>query len=251
MLDLDVPGAVREYEGLVADRGNDPERWIAMSRLAELQRVGVPVAVKQPWADAPAAVREVLEKLTPLPMLDLLRQARTDSDAERDPDAPRFQDLRPATPRMIEYVRNLSLLTDRDRNRQRFTSRSTRAEPSRPAGIGPTRADRQNARDILLRALEGRAEVAKDLREIHFSEWKPPVEVKGDPTQMLARARTNLEAWMAEPSRDPQQQTLLGRLRGEIEQRATDPAAALAWLGQLPLYAERLLAEPAKTEPPK
>lgn len=236
VLDLDTAGAVSDYEAIAADRGGRIERWIAVARLAELQRLGLPVANPGAAAEAPAAVRAALALVTPLPVADLLRQAQANPA-----DPARLPDLRPATLATMAWVRNQSGPSQSERQRQRAATGRPRPPQNRNDA---ERIERLHASDVVLRELEGKTEQAAGLRELYFPEWKPPAVADAAP-EALARAKAAIDAWLKEPDLGQQQQSLLGRLRAELDQRgAADAAAALAWLGRLPVYAERLLAAP-------
>ncbi len=236
VLDLDTAGAVGDYEAIAADRSGRIERWIAVARLAELQRLGLPVANPGAGAEAPAAVRAALALVTPLPIAELLRQAQTNPA-----DPTRVPDLRPATLATLTWVRNQSGPSQSERQRQRAASGRPRLPQNRNDA---ERIDRVHASDVVLRELEGKTEQAAGLRELYFPDWKPPA-VADDAPAALARAKVAVDAWLQEADLGQQQQALLGRLRAELDQRtAADPAAALAWLVRLPVYADRLLAAP-------
>jgi len=236
VLDLDTAGAVGDYEAIAADRSGRIERWIAVARLAELQRLGLPVANPGAAAEAPAAVRAALALVTPLPIAELLRQAQANPA-----DPTRVPDLRPATLATLSWVRNQSGPSQSERQRQRAASGRPRPPQNRNDA---ERIDRVHASDVVLRELEGKTEQAAGLRELYFPDWKPPA-VADDAPAALARAKVAVDAWLQEADLGQQQQALLGRLRAELDQRtAADPAAALAWLVRLPVYADRLLAAP-------
>jgi hypothetical protein len=236
VLDLDTAGAVGDYEAIAADRSGRIERWIAVARLAELQRLGLPVANPGAAAEAPAAVRAALALVTPLPIAELLRQAQTNPA-----DPTRVPDLRPATLATLTWVRNQSGPSQSERQRQRAASGRPRAPQNRNDA---ERIDRVHASDVVLRELEGKTEQAAGLRELYFPDWKPPAVADAAPAA-LARAKVAIDAWLQEADLGQQQQALLGRLRAELDQRTVaDPAAALTWLVRLPVYADRLLAAP-------
>lgn len=236
VLDLDTAGAVGDYEAIAADRSGRIERWIAVARLAELQRLGLPVANPGAAAEAPAAVRAALALVTPLPIAELLRQAQTNPA-----DPTRVPDLRPATLATLTWVRNQSGPSQSERQRQRAASGRPRPPQNRNDA---ERIDRVHASDVVLRELEGKTEQAAGLRELYFPDWKPPAVGEAAP-DALARAKVAIDAWLQEADLGQQQQALLGRLRAELDQRTVaDPAAALTWLVRLPVYADRLLAAP-------
>jgi hypothetical protein len=236
VLDLDTAGAVGDYEAIAADRSGRIERWIAVARLAELQRLGLPVANPGAAAEAPAAVRAALALVTPLPIAELLRQAQANPA-----DPTRVPDLRPATLATLSWVRNQSGPSQSERQRQRAASGRPRPPQNRNDA---ERIDRVHASDVVLRELEGKTEQAAGLRELYFPDWKPPAVADAAPAA-LARAKVAIDAWLQEADLGQQQQALLGRLRAELDQRTVaDPAAALTWLVRLPVYADRLLAAP-------
>ncbi|MFN6146985.1 MAG: hypothetical protein ACK5AL_11550 [Planctomycetota bacterium] len=237
MLDLDTAGAVGDYEAIAADRSGRIERWIAVARLAELQRLGLPVAHPGAGAEAPAAVRAALGLVTPLPVAELLRQAQT-----QPADPARLPELRPATLATVTWVRNQSGPSQSERQRQRAATGRQRPPQNRNDA---ERIGRAHASDVVLRELEGKTEQAASLRELYFPEWKPPT-VAAPAADAVASAKAAIDAWLQEKYLGQQQQALLGRLRTEFDQRAAaDAAAALAWLGRLPVFADRLLAAPS------
>ncbi len=232
MLDLDTAGAAAEYEAVAADRSGRTERWIAVARLAELQRQGVAVANPGPVAEAPAAVRAALALLAPLPLAELLK--------EPGADATRVPELRPATNATLNWVRSQAGPNTSERQRQRAAS----SRPRTPADRNDAeRMARLHAFDVAQRELQGKTEQAAGLRAVYFPDWKPPV-ADGEPTAALARAKERLDAWQKEQGQNDGQLALLGRLRGELDARGADAAAAVAWLGRMPVYADRLLAPP-------
>ncbi len=246
VLDLDVNGAVAEYQAIANGRQSRHVRWLAVTRLAELQRVGVDVGPMPSTRDAPAEIKQALAALTPLPVGELLRHARASASgqsADAEPPAP--FDLRPATPLAQAWVRDKIPPTWTERQRLRIQARmqsSVRPEPPR--------ADRERdygrdyANDIVRRELEGKAELAASQRALYFPGWKPTA-VQGDPAAPLARVRSHLDAWLKDSGLSRGQQTLLQRLRDEVNARAaTDANAALQFVARLPWYGERLLAEP-------
>lgn len=236
VLDLDAPGAIAAYESIAADRSGRIERWVAVARLAEWQRLGAKVERPGPVAEAPPAVRAALALLTPLPLAELL-QSTPPGQAE----AARILDLRPATLATVTWVRNQSGPSQSERQRQRAASGRPRTPPNRNDA---ERIARQHATDIVLRELEGKTEQAAGLRGIYFPDWKPPTPA--DAAAAAARAKAHLDDWLQEADLSPPQQSLLGRLRAEFDQRAAaDAAGAVAWLQRMPVFADRLLAAPA------
>lgn len=234
-LDLDGKAAIAEYEAIAADRSGRLERWIAVARLAELQRQGATVGSPGPVAEAPAPVRAALALVTPLPVAELLRQPPT-----AGVDAARLPDLRPATAATLNWVRSQSGPNTSERQRQRAAS----SRPRTPADRNDAeRMARLHAFDVAQRELEGKTEQAAGLRAIYFPEWKAPTPA-GAPAEALARAKSALDAWLQEAGQSDGQLALLGRMRGELDARGGDPAQALTWLARMPVYGDRLLAAP-------
>lgn len=237
VMDLDVLGAASDYATVHRHaRANEPERWIAVARLAELQRMGLPVGPPAGLAEAPAPVRAAINTMPPLPADELLPPLSFDpAELMRSLGAGRMPPLRPASAAVLEWVRSQlgGGLDGRMRQQIPFGARS-RPERDR------ARAERWYAADVLLRELEGREQQAASLRRFYFSDWKPPV-VEEDQAAVLARVQGNFDGWLAEKDLSQQQQTLLQRLREALQQRAADePAAAVQFLLRMPLYAERL-----------
>lgn len=251
VMDLDVLGASRDYATVhQRARANEPERWIAVARLAELQRMGLPVGPPAGLAEAPAPVRAAITSMPPLPADELLPPLSFDpADLMHSLGAGRIPPLRPASATVLDWVRSQlgGSLDGRMRQQLPFGSR-TRPDRDR------ARAERWYAADVLLRELEGRQQQAASLRRFYFSEWKPP-PVEADPIAVLARVQTNFDAWLGEKDLTQQQQALLQQLREALRVRgAEDPAAAVQFLLRMPLYAERLAGplrpvESAATQP--
>jgi len=237
-LDLDGKAAIGDYEAIAADRSGRIERWVAVARLAELQRQGAAIGNPGPVAEAPAPVRAALALLTPLPLAELLRQPQASG-----PEAARLPDLRPATAATLNWVRSQSGPNTNERQRQRAAS----SRPRTPADRNDAeRMGRMHAFDVAQREFEGKTEQAASLRAIYFPEWKPPATA-GEPAVVLASAQTALDAWLKEAGLSEAQLALLGRLRSELDARGSDPAQAIAWLARMPVYGDRLLAAPSPT----
>jgi hypothetical protein len=239
VLDLDIDAAVTAYADVATTyRAEQPERWVALTRLAELRRAGIPSATQAPLpTDAPAPVRQALQTLTtPLPIDDMLRGV-TSEPGPVSPDIGVLpnRSLWPATPLVQEWARSQLGPSVDDRLRQRLASlRSRRTETSRSS-------ERWYAADILRVELQGRAAQAQALRSLYFAEWRPPA-VLTDAGAQLRGAFEQLDAWLAEPDVSSQQASLLRSLRAAIEQRAAEsPTAALEFLTRMPIYADRLL----------
>lgn len=245
VMDLDVLGAANDYAAVQRRaRANEPERWIAVARLAELQRMGLPVGPPAGLAEAPAPVRAAITSMPPLPADELLPPLSFDpAELMRSLGAGRMPPLRPASAAVLDWVRSQLGSGIDGRIRQQIPF-GTRTRPERDRA----RAERWYAADVLLRELEGREHQAAGLRRFYFSDWKPPA-VEADPAVVLARVQANFDGWLAEKDLSQQQQTLLQRLREALQQRATDePRAAVQFLLRMPLYAERLVGPIRPTE---
>jgi hypothetical protein len=243
VMDLDVVGAVRDYEAIAANpRPSNPERWVAVARLAELQRLGIVGAAPVATAEAPSALRSVLLGLhPPLPVEELQRRvSRPPAEVVQlvGTDAGRLPPLRPATPSAQAWLRDQIGPSVDDRLRQLVPPNRTRTDPAR--------AERWQAADILNVELQGRQDQAAKLRQLYFGNWKPPV-VGTDHAATLQRVASSLEAWLKElkekdNDNTQQQQMLLRGLREAVEQRAAiDQATAVAFVLRMPYYADRLL----------
>lgn len=242
VLDLDSTGAAADYTAIAAER-NHRERWIAVTRLAELQRIGVATTVP-PTNDAPQAIKDALQLLTPLPWAEIVRQAGVGSQPPT-PDGMTTAplSLHPATHEALRWLRSKSGPSLNDRQRQRASATRSRADAARN---DTARVDRINATDIVRRELEGKFEQAKEMRDFFFRNWRPPTTTE-EPKVLMARVRSNLDAWLKEVQTIPFQTEVLTRLRDELEARAAaDPQSALRLVERLPIYAERLLAESGK-----
>lgn len=233
VLDLDVGTAVAKYRAVVEQvPANQPERWLAVGRLAELRRMGIESATAGDFRRAPEEVRTAARSLD-VP-LDVAHLAAPEALAP----AARVPPVHPATQLIQQWVRGQLGPSPEDRlrlRREAFRLRS--ADDSRSY-------ERWQAADILSVELRGRLEQARALRELYFEEWRAP-QPAGTPDQLVARVRSNLQAWLDAEDTTPSQRGLLRRLQEAIEQRAADPAAVLEFVARLPLYADRLLAEPA------
>jgi hypothetical protein len=245
MLDLDVKGAVAEYRAIANDRQSRHVRWIAVARLGELKRIGVDVGPMPPTHDAPKEIKDVLALLTPLPVDELLRQARGAAapDASAGPEPALSYELRPATPAAADYIGSQLGPSRNERQQQRANaiSRSRQSPPREPSRSDRERTD---AYDVVVTELDGKEAQATNLRELFFPDWKPP-PIKGEPAEVLARVRAHLDTWLEEANISRTRRELLTRLRAEVLARGeTDPNAALQFVARLPWYGERLLAEP-------
>ncbi len=248
VLDLDVRAAVSEYEAIAHDaRPANLERWIAVARLTELQRVGVTGTRPIPLAEAPEPIRTAAAEMQPLPTDTLLQQVRQDPATVLQQMAASGDNfnLRPLTEIAQRWLRNHQWLSTSERQRQRFQALNNRPRQGQPETL---RNRWPMAASVLRAELQGQPARAAELRWFDFQDWKAPALV-GEPAALLQRARTNLDAWLAETPMVEQQQTLLKGLRDQLERMASEPTASLDLLLRLPLVAERLLAEPKPTEP--
>jgi hypothetical protein len=242
LMDLDVQGAVRDYEAIAKDtRPTHLERWVAAARLAELERTGIAVGYRAPVADAPPALRAAFASLEiGLAHAELLRRATGDPAqvlVAIGAEAGRLPNLRTITPVAQVWLRDQVGPSVDDRWRQRLQVRNL-TNRARPDANRPS--ERWYAADILSVELQGRQEQAANLRTLYFTDWRPPT-LPGDAAEGLATVRKNLESWLQEPDTSPQQQALLRQLREAIDQRAAaDPASALTFVSRMPIYAERL-----------
>lgn len=250
VLDLDVPAARRGYEEVAANAtpGN-LERWIAVARLVELQRLQAITTLPPQLAEAPPPVRAAVQALpapTPVePLLQRARRAPTEGLQVLTAEGQKMPALRPLVPAAEDWMMGQIGPSLRDRMRQRaqtFANRTRSADARRFT-------ERLYALDLVRAEVQGRTAQAVALRTLYFADWHAP-NTAGDPTVHLARVRTNLEAWLADKDLGNQQATVLRELRDAIEKAAaTDPAAALALVARLPLYAERLLDAAGASRP--
>lgn len=248
VLDLDVASAAAAYERVAATTGpGNLERWVAAARLGELHRLqaakDTPVTTNEP----PAPLRATFQALqTPLPTDEMLERVRREPSAVLQllaTESGRLPPLRPAVPAAEEWVMGQIGPSLRDRMRQRM---ETLANRSRSTDVRRF-TERLYSLDIVRAELQGRPAQANALRALYFADWRPP-ETPGEPAAHLQRVSTNLDAWLAESELGPQQQAVLRELKEGIDkQAATEPAAALALVKRLPLYAERLLDATATT----
>jgi hypothetical protein len=237
VLDLDLPAAIADYKAIAEDTSpSNPERWIAVARLLELQRIGIATGYAAPFAEAPAAVRDALAAVPPgLEVTELVRRSRLDPLAKVaiQPEAELQPSLRPATGKVKAWLReqvgpsiDASMLRRLQQSRQRRDRR-----PVPPIAM---------ATDIVAIELQDRQEQAANLRALYFADWRPPAIV-GEPAALLTRVQPAIDLWLAEPKLEEWEKRLLRRLAQRLAEG--DPAKALELLQRLPLYAERLLAE--------
>jgi hypothetical protein len=242
VIDLDFAGAIAEYQAIACDRSS-PERWAAVARLAELQRMGIDAPQPVPLSEAPPAIRKAIEQLQPLAVDQLLAQAVAGAPAASTDERASSLELKRATQDAQRWLRDQSGIDANERMRMR--GMRSAPPPTTPRN-SELRQYREPALDILARENAGATVAAAALRDLYFSSWwKAPV-VTGDPAAAFARVRTNLDAYIKDSNLSSFHQGQLVRLRDELEQRgANDPQAALQLVLRLPIYAERLLAEPA------
>ena len=246
VVDGDVRGAVRDYTTIAAnDDANNLQRWIAVARLLELQRLGVAVPGASFEVAAPLPLRAALDAAKarlPVPVEELLRRATQAPEQVMQSvssEIGRLPTLRPATTSAQEWVRERLRSRNFDRRPRQGNGPGNRNRPDR------ARQERIYAADILQCELQGRQEQAASLSLLCFADWKTPALPK-DPLDAIARVRTGIEAWIADKDASQAQQRLLRELREAFDQRAAaDPSAALAFLARLPLYADRLLGAPS------
>ena len=100
-----------------------------------------------------------------------------------------------------------------------------------------------NAIDIVRTELGGWRSQAAVRRAMWFPNWQPP-KLSGDPQPYLEKVRTNLEAWLRDPEQ-AQLRNVLRELQSALNEKAADPAAGLALIARLPIFAEKLLGLPA------
>lgn len=239
VVDGDLAGAAREYAKIAAN--GDPlnvQRWVAIARLAELRRLGLP-APDIHAQNAPALVQAALDATrAPLANVAELLDRAAQSPEQLQTftgESSRLPDLRPATPVALAWMR------ERLQNRGPGAGRGGRQPGGNP------RNSRSYAADILFCELHGRTEQADSLRMVCFGDWKAPT-IPNDIASALVKVRLHLDAWLAERDVTTGQQDLLRDLRDAIDKRAAaDPAAALAFVARLPIYADRLLGNPQGT----
>lgn len=227
-LDLDVRGAVQAYDRVqkTAPR-NQPMRWIAVTRLAELQRMGIggPEPLATPIDQAPPAVRDALQALSsPLPVDALLD----------DPMAAiTFLALNPATSETQNWVREQlgSTLDARWLQNMATYRRWANSQPKQYWW----------ATDILRAELRGRREQADALRKLYFANWQAP-RLEGEPAAQLQVVRQRLDDWIADESISSRERWRLRRLAEELQKRGEqDSRGALEMVARLPTFAERLV----------
>ncbi len=227
-LDLDAQGAIQSYEALRRSGPSArPERWIALSRLAELGRLGAlrPEPGTTPM-QAPPEVQSALEALgQPVPWKTVLDDPRAQVELPR---------LRPATERVMRWSRDQVGPTVDQRWMMQMRTRDR-------APRGNTRWRNRNAAFTLLDVeLEGTPERAESLRRLLFVGWKPPVLDVGV-EDALKRAGDRLGE-LAETETRSSYRRRLQALKQRVSQlEGEDPREALSLLMRLPFLAEELL----------
>lgn len=245
ILDLDTAAAARGYEAVAADpRVAAAEYWVATARLAELDRLGLPVQ-RSPRAEPPpaGALRNALTAApTSVPLRQLVDQLAETPEETLVAIAARtlaVPDVRPFTHLALEWARSQI-----DPGQLQWLQRMRQRDRTPPQAN-----DRVNALDVLRAETAGNRAQADMLRSIYFPSWKAPAW--RDAAATLPRVRERLDAWSADPETSAQQRSVLRALREAIDQRAEkDPEEALTFVARLPIYADRLLADVA-TEPAK
>jgi hypothetical protein len=238
VLDLDVSGAVQDYQRIAADaRPSNLERWLAMARLGELHRIGIDTGPRIPISEAPPAVRSALQTTdTRLPVDELLQRLRAEPAeimGRVGTEQGKLPPLRPAVPLVQEWVRS-QIGPSIDDNLAKRLQTMSRTQPDQ-------RSELSLANDILNLELQGRSQLAANRRALFFANWQP-VAVGVEPPAALAQARIRIEQWSQEPDISSFHQRRLNDLRQAIDQRAAnDPAAMVALIARVPVYAERLL----------
>ena len=242
VVDLDRERAVQAYDKILKNTGRDsPERWLAVSRLRELVRIGVgnlePVPAPK---DVPPDVKTALDLLeTPFPFEALLQD--TDNKIELPP-------IRPASHGVQTWVRGQIGLTVRERWGATVRRRTNRtANPS----TAPYEDRIAQINDIVRREIAGNRLQADALRALYFAGWTPP-KVKGPREKVLAEAMQRLAAMIA--SEASQRQSTLQYLETGIlaliksaDTPAEGATTAVELIRRLPLYSKKLLGpKPAK-----
>jgi hypothetical protein len=243
VMDLDFASAVEGYRRIASDRRSPSvERWIASARLMELHRCGLEDTEPPANADVPSVLLERFEALgEPVSVEATLTRLRgAPADVFRDVGTTRVPAMRPFVPETEDWLLRQIGSDLRSRIPPRVESSATRE------GLdGPRRySDRLFALDILRAELQGRTTRASALRNLYFADWQPPIAT-GDPGDVMARVRSRLADWRREDNLTSAMARGLEQLAQALDERAEDPAAAIALVRRLPLYSDRLLAERA------
>lgn len=244
VLDLDVAAAADGYRRVA---GAEPrgEGWIAAARLWELRRLGATVVAPPPVTTAPEALRstfaavQVAESLDPV-LAELAGDPAAIVEALGN-GTPELPPLRIAVPAAQTWLGSQIGPSLRDRWRQRVGAVGA-AERGFRRGAGES----LYATDVLRAELQGRRSHANALRSLWFAGWRAPA-ADAEPGPLLARARRNLAALLAEQPPNAPATPLLRELEAVLAGHAEqEPTAGLELLRRLPFYAERLLVEPAR-----
>jgi len=238
VLDLDTQRAVALYAE-VAQRGGpvNLERWVAVARLIELQRLGIDAGRPIDLGEVPTPLRAPFAAAqTPLDKAELARFIAADPKTllpilgTAEGKVPL---LRPIVPVAEDWLLKETGPSQRDRLRQRREAFANRVRFTDPI----------NAYQILVAEVAGDRRRADANRKLFFPSWTPP-PVSTDHAVNLERFHRNLEDLRNEREGTRSQDGLLQRLRSTVEKTyEADPAAAIGLLLRLPLYAERLLKE--------
>ncbi|MFK7742273.1 MAG: hypothetical protein AB8H80_18310 [Planctomycetota bacterium] len=243
VLDLDPRGAVQGYDRIRRSAPRkQPERWLAITRMLELDRLGVtkpePSVVPR---NAPSRVQDALQTLeTPVPIEDLLAAPGTEIE---------LPSLRAATRMVQEWVRDQIGPTASERVRL-LRDRQARSQPSRSTtSRDPRSAARLSnwlARAILRVELEGRRSQAEAMRQVDFPGWLPPAIVD-DAATVRRRAGERLSAWIDTEDSSRTRLMLMELQRSLKDSRSDEEVVAL--LRRLPIIGERLLTQGANAQP--
>ena len=229
VMDLDIDRAIKTYSKVIEQSPSDaPERWIAVSRLAELHRAGIQATPVRDLTAAPEQVRRAMQSLGELPIPELLQQAASEPGA-------RLPALHSATQQIHRWLRTQAG-TDLELRRE------LRRQAIRFRRSDSARAERWYAYDILRVELRSQPAQAQALRTLYFADWQPP-SLTGEPASNLKQARERLQAWIQDQKTSSQHRSLLRTLDRALEQRSSNPSDALAFLQRMPRYAERLLGD--------
>lgn len=242
IIDLDRTGAIEKYDDILKQNsGKQPEKWIAVSRLRELGRIGVlrpePLATPN---KAPSEVRKALKLLEePFPFRDVLNEPGTTQE---------LPPLRPATPLVQDWVRDQIGPTVEERYR-RPRGRPTRRVPTpewRPYG----------ARDIIKLEIEGNRTRANALRGLYFIDFQP-MKVSGSREKLLKQAMERL-AKVIEEERWPRARNDLRTFEKHLQTLAANQSSpqagayeAIELIRRIPYYSEQLLAPEKAPGKPK
>lgn len=241
VLDLDVSGAIADYRAIAAEVPGR-ERWLAMARLTELHRMGLPTGTPPTLPEAPLAVRTAMAGLAQAPLdVDALQKQVANGPVSLDENAssPAAILFRPASTAVQAWLRDEAGPSIGD-----LQARRMQADLARRAGTPRTDGMRlYDAREVLQQALDGNVRLATTMRRLYFQSYKEPT-LRDDAATTWLRVRGNLDAWLKEPNVDENLQRLLTRLREELETRAAaDVATAIALVKFVPYFSERLLAD--------